>query len=43
MGLTVTAAKSRLNQAQAALRESLNRKTFRQARNTRRLHLLPAA
>jgi RNA polymerase sigma factor (sigma-70 family) len=43
MGLTVTAAKSRLNQAKAALRESLNPKTFRQARNTRRLHLLPAA
>jgi len=43
MGLTVTAAKSRLHQAKAALRESLNPKTFRQARITRRLHLLPAA
>jgi RNA polymerase sigma factor (sigma-70 family) len=43
MGLTVTAAKSRLNQAKAALRESLNPKAFRQARNTRRIHLLPAA
>lgn len=43
MGLTVTAAKSRLNQAKAALRESLNPKASRQARNTRRFHLLPAA
>jgi RNA polymerase sigma factor (sigma-70 family) len=43
MGLTVTAAKSRLNQAKAALRESLNPKASRLARNTRRFHLLPAA
>jgi RNA polymerase sigma factor (sigma-70 family) len=43
MGLTVTAAKSRLNQARAALRESLNPKAFRQTRHTGRFHLLPAA
>jgi RNA polymerase sigma factor (sigma-70 family) len=43
MGLTVTAAKSRLNQAKAELRESLNPKAFRRARNTGQFHLLPAA
>jgi RNA polymerase sigma factor (sigma-70 family) len=43
MGLTVTAAKSRLHQAKSALRESLKPKSFRQACNSRRFHLLPAA
>jgi RNA polymerase sigma-70 factor, ECF subfamily len=43
MGVAVTAAKSRLHQAKTVLRESLKPKTIRQARNTGRFHLLPAA
>jgi RNA polymerase sigma-70 factor, ECF subfamily len=43
LGLSVDAAKSRLHQARAALRESLRKKNARVASGTRRFHLPPAA
>jgi RNA polymerase sigma factor (sigma-70 family) len=43
MGLSVTAAKSRLYHAKAALRESLREKAIRHARGTGRFDALPAA
>jgi RNA polymerase sigma factor (sigma-70 family) len=43
MGVTVTAAKSRLHHAKTQLRHSLRPKSIRRARGAGRFHLLPAA
>ena len=43
MGLSLTAAKTRLFRAKAALRKSLKPQSVQHARRTRRFHFLPAA
>lgn len=43
MGLSLTAAKTRLFRAKAALRKTLKTKTVQRARGTRRFRFLPAA